>query len=92
MTTGPAPQSLPDLLHLLDETINALVRLDSDALVAIERQLSAHSSTPLALSAEMTRTLLRKKNLLGHVLDDTASTLHLLRRLRSAKEDTPWAR
>jgi hypothetical protein len=92
MITEPAPQTLPDLLHLLDETINALVRLDSDALVAIEQQVSEHSSAPLALSAEMTRTLLRKKNLLGHVLDDTASNLHLLRRLRSAKETSPWVR
>ena len=92
MTTGPSPHNLPSLLSLIDETIEALVRLDSDALLALEQQASAHSSAPLALSAEMTRTLLRKKSLLGHVLDDTAFNLDLLRRLRAPKEDTPWAR
>jgi hypothetical protein len=40
----------------------------------------------------MTRTLLRKKSLLGHVLEDTASNLALLRRLSAVKENTPWAR
>lgn len=92
MQTGAPHQSLPALLNLLDDTIDALVRLDSEALVALEQQASACSSLPLALSAEMTRTLLRKKNLLGHVLEDTAANLDLLRRLRAAKEDAAWAR
>jgi hypothetical protein len=92
MTTGPAPLNLPALLNLVDETIEAFVRLDSDALVALEQQASAHSSVPLALSAEMTRTLLRKKALLGHVLDDAAFNLALLRRLRSTNGDSSWAR
>ena len=92
MTNGPTPQSLPALLNLIDEAIEALVRLDSDALLALEQHASAHSSAPLALSAEMTRTLLRKKSLLGQVLEDTASNLALLRRLSAVKEDAPWAR
>ena len=92
MTAEPAPQSLPAILDLIDETIQALVRLDSDALLALEHQASALSSAPLALSAEMTRTLLRKKSLLAHLLEDTASSLTLLRRLRATKEDLPWAR
>ena len=92
MTPEPTPQSLPAILGLLDETINALVRLDSEALLALEQQASAISSSPLALSAEMTRTLLRKKSLLAHLLEDTASNLDLLRRLRAAKDSSPWAR
>jgi hypothetical protein len=92
MTTEPAPMSLPAILGLLDETINALVRLDSDALLALEHQASALSSAPIALSAEMTRTLLRKKSLLAHLLEDTSSNLDLLRRLRPAKDTSPWAR
>jgi hypothetical protein len=92
METQPLTPRLPDLLQLLDETIEALVRLDSDALVAIEQQASQLSSTPIALSAEMTRMLLRKKSLLAHLLDDTASNLTLLRRLQKTKDELPWAR
>lgn len=92
MTTGSTPQNLPALLNLIDETIQALVRPDSDALLALEHKASALSSAPLALSAEMTRTLLRKKSLLAQLLEDTASNLTLLRRLRATKEDVPWAR
>lgn len=92
MHTATTHQSLPALLNLIDDTIDALVRLDSDALLALEQHASAHSSLPIALSAEMTRTLLRKKNLLGHVLEDTAANLDLLRRLRVTKEDTAWVR
>ncbi|WP_263365862.1 hypothetical protein [Edaphobacter bradus] len=92
MATGPAPLNLPGLLSLLDETIEALVRLDSDALLALEQKVSAHSSAPLSLSAETTRSLLRKKRLLGQLLEDTSANLALLSRLHASKEETPWAR
>jgi hypothetical protein len=50
----------PALFGLIDKTIEALVRLDSDALLALEQQASEISSTPLALSAEMIQTLHHK--------------------------------
>ncbi len=88
-TAVPSPS---ELLKLLDDTTDALVRLDCDALLALEQHASAWTSLPVSVSSETTRALVYKNNLLGHLLEDTAASLDLLRRLHGQKEAAPWVR
>lgn len=92
MDHGTASPSLSAVLKLLDDTLDALVRLDSDALLVLEQDASAFTSLPIPFSSEMTRLLLDKKNALGRLLEDTAAILDLLRRLHGQKEAALWER
>lgn len=92
MHTGASHQSFPALLKLVDDTINALVRLDSDALVKLEQQAFTYSSVLLTVNREVARTLLQKRDILGRVLEDTAANLELFRRLRAKREEFTWDR
>jgi hypothetical protein len=92
MDNGTASQSLPEILKLIDDTIDALVRLDSNTLIVLEQQASEHPSHPLHFGTEMVRILQNKKALLGCVLEETAANLDLVRRLYGRKEEARWVR
>jgi hypothetical protein len=80
------------IADMLDETLEALVRLDMDRLVLLEERMEVLTQSNVIFGESSIGSILAKRRVLELVLRNSEENLNTLNRLHSRNMGSQWVR